>query len=123
MLTDREVLLLYEIYEVPLVPETILTGWGSGGLATPPFTLSTNTNAKRQLEIAIPLIQADEARVENIRLLLIEYETFRGDPSDIDKNGYSFRAVSSMKTILRSLFSYTGIMPIEINRSNMLPRG
>lgn len=104
---------LFEIYQVPVTLDTTVIGGASGLFQTPVVSLAGlgQASVKGQLEKALVSINASAAQSERVAAILAEYDGFALDPSNIDKNGYSFRADKARKAILNALYVYTGIVP------------
>ncbi len=106
-LTERQITLLYQIYEVAQINSVVLT---AGEASTVPSFLYPGTSAQQQLIKAITFINESTSRVDRIGEILTEFESFDLDPSSIDRQGYSFNAVRNLKAIRKALQPLTGII-------------
>lgn len=114
MLTDHEVGLLYEVYEITMRDNTVVSG-GSGQSRLMPDLFSSGSSVRDRLNQAIQQINLFPAQVERVRAILTEFEELSLDPSKIDKDGYQLRPGNNLKAIKTRLYSYTGIL---FNSSN-----
>ena len=112
MLTDHEIGLLYEIYEISFRSSTVIIG-GSGQLSS----YDTTVSVQETLASAITSINSMSAQVERVRVILKEFEELSLDPSNIDKDGYQLRPSHNLRTIRTRLYPYTGIL-FNTNRCN-----
>jgi len=106
-LTEKQVTLIYQIYQVVQIDSVVLT---QGEATTVPSFTYPGTNIQQQVIKAINFINASDARVDRVAEILNSYEDFDLDPSNINKNGYEFRASRSLKAIRNALFPLTGII-------------
>lgn len=118
-LSDSDKHLLHELYDAPYSSNTIAA---QNGYAISPFPIHTQTSLKQQLEAAIADIDADETKVTRVSEILAKYKDLDLDPSNIDRNGYSLRYKRSIRTLTRTLYTYTGIWVGTAN-SNQTPLG
>lgn len=116
MLTDHEIGLLYEIYEISFRAKTVVTS--PGGQVT--FSESTIFSIQNALSEAITLINANTAHCERVQVILQEFEELSLDPSNIDQEGYQLRPARNIKTIRTRLYPYTGILVNSPNQSGRL---
>lgn len=120
MLTDHEVGLLYEVYEVTLRDTTVVSG-GSGQSRLMPDLYSSGASVRDRLVEAIAQINDNPAQVDRVRTILGEFEELSLDPSRIDKDGYQLRPSNNIKAIRARLYPYTGILfnPGNAGRVNL----
>lgn len=107
-LSEKSFNLLYEVYGLPLPTTTQIVVGGSLYYEGSVSRLNVNALSK-SLSNAIDLINTNQSVVDRVTEILDEFEGFAIDPSNIDKDGYSFRASQSKKAILEALKPYTGI--------------
>lgn len=114
-LTADQTQRLFELYEIPVnTPSTVVTtdmGY--------PIRFDYSVNVRSQLLTALETINASSAQSQRVGAILAEYDSWALDPSNIDKNGYSFRASRNKKAIISALYPYTGIklIPSTDNRT------
>lgn len=114
MLTDHEVGLLYEVYEITMRDNTVVSG-GSGQSRLMPDLYSSGASVRDTLVQAIQQINLFPDQVARVQTILKEFEELSLDPSRIDKDGYQLRPGNNLAAIRRRLYSYTGIL---FNSSN-----
>jgi hypothetical protein len=107
-LTDHEVGLLYEVYEITMRDYTVVSG-GSGQSRLMPDIYASGASVRDRLVQAIEQINLSPAQVERVQAILAEFEELSLDPSKIDKDGYQLRPSNNIKTIRTRLYPYTGI--------------
>lgn len=108
-LTDREIGLLYEIYEMTFRDYTVVAG-GRGQSRLMPDIYSSGASVRDRLVNAIKEINECESEVVLVRSILTEYEDFRLDPSKIKQAGYNFNPPDNLRVVRDRLYSYTGIL-------------
>jgi len=108
-LTDYEIGLLYEIYEITLRENTVVDG-GSGQSRLMPDLFSAGKSIQDRLQESIGEINTFPTQVQRVRVILREWERLSLDPSHIDQDGYQLRPAQNIKAIRRSLYPYTGIL-------------
>ncbi len=112
MLTEEHRLLLYEIYGVtPLNEVYAATGVSVGLILPASFTLTRPI--VDQIERAFTWINEVNERADRVEVILEEYKTIALDPSNIDREGYQFRASRSLQRIRDLLKPYTGIFMVD----------
>jgi hypothetical protein len=121
MLSPDQELLLYELYGVTKAADTVIDS-GFYGLATTPNPVWQQTSLQQQLEKAIELINDDSAKVDRVGKILSEYQCLGLDPSNIDRDGYTFRYRNSLRRLKQVLYTYTGVIPCD-GQSNTIPLG
>jgi len=128
-LTDEDILLLKEIYRIPIVDSVIVGGFGGVPFPlSPQFSMGSYTPISVQFEHSMQRIRelvdaGNTAIVPNIRGYLESFKQFRADPSNITSDGYEYRTSQQFRAILRGLYTYTGIH-LEMNgSSNIMPIG
>jgi hypothetical protein len=109
MLTDLEVNLLYEIYEITLRENTVVSG-GSGQSRLQPDIFSAGKTIKDRLVEAIAAINLSPSQIARVREILTEFKDISLDPSSIDQAGYSFRPHRNIEILRERLYPYTGIL-------------
>lgn len=126
-LTDAQKHLLHEIYEVPYTSSVAYTSGKGTALGPAAHTTSlamfVEIQVRTQLNKAIVEIDADETRVTRVGTILSRYEDLDLDPSNIDKDGYSFRYRKAIAELRRALWTYTGIAVVGGNGGNQTPLG
>lgn len=108
-LTGAQELLLYEIY----------------GLTEPDAPIAareTNIDYTNRVTEAINKINIDPNKVARVGEILEEYDQIALDPSNIDKDGYSFRMAKSIRLLTIRLYTYTGI-PVRGKTNNQFKIG
>lgn len=105
-LSDESILLLREIYDATIAPETIVA---QNGMSLSPYPIWTSTSLERRLQAAIDQIDRSQAAVDRVTEILSKYKELELDPSNIDRDGYSLRYKKSVRVLRRALYSYTGI--------------
>ena len=108
-LTDHEIGLLYEVYEITMRGTTVVAG-GSGQSRLMPDLFSSGQSIRDKLIQAIDQINLFPAQVERVQAILAEFEELSLDPSKIDKDGYQLRPCNNLAAIRRRLYIYTGIL-------------
>ena len=108
-LTDHEIGLLYEVYEITMRGTTVVAG-GSGQSRLMPDLFSSGQSIRDRLIQAIDQINLFPAQVERVQAILAEFEELSLDPSKIDKDGYQLRPGNNLAAIRRRLYIYTGIL-------------
>jgi hypothetical protein len=108
-LTDHEIGLLYEVYEITLRDNTAVSG-GSGQSRLMPDLFSYGNSIQNRLQSSIEQINLFSSQVERVQAILAEFEELSLDPSKIDKDGYQLRPSNNIKTIRTRLYPYTGIL-------------
>jgi hypothetical protein len=121
-LTDQSKHLLREIYQVPYTDTTVISG-GFGSNSSTSSAFDFQLGVRQQLEKAIAGIDADETMVKRVEAILAEYQQIALDRSNINREGYEFKASRNLRAIFSSLYSYTGIMMRQGRQSNRLPLG
>jgi hypothetical protein len=128
-LTDEDILLLKEIYRIPIVDSVIVGGFGGVPFPlSPQFAMGSYTPIAVQFNHAIQKITeavdaGNTAIVPNIRAYLESFKQFRTDPSNITSDGYEYRTSQQFKAILRGLYTYTGIHLETSKGNNIMPMG
>lgn len=120
-LTDLEVHLLYEIYEVTLRENTIVAG-GEGRTRLQPDIFSAGKSVRDRLVEAIAAINLSSAQVLRVREILTEYKEISLDPSTINQEGYAFKPQRNVDLLRSRLYPYTGILFVK-NTDNKLKLG
>ena len=105
MLTDHEIGLLYEIYEISFRSSTVIIG-SSDHVSS----FDTTVSVQETLASAITSINSMPAQIERVRVILKEFEDLSLDPSNIDKDGYQLRPSHNLRIIRTRLYPYTGIL-------------
>lgn len=115
---------LFEIYQVPVTLDSTVVGGTSGLFQTPIVSLAGlgQASVKNQLINALAIINADSAQTQRVAAILDEYDGFALDPSNIDRNGYQFRAERNRRAVLNALYPYTGIVARQF-MPNRIPLG
>ena len=108
-LTDYQVNLLFEVYEITQRDTTVVVG-GEGSSRLAPDLFNSNTPVRQALYDAIAVINQSSSQTERVGTILEEFECISLDPSNIDKDGYQLRPNKNLAAIRRSLFPYTGIL-------------
>jgi hypothetical protein len=108
-LTDHQVNLLFEVYEITQRDTTVVVG-GEGSSRLEPDLFNSNTPVRQALTDAIAVINNLPSQVERVGTILEEFECISLDPSNIDKDGYQMRPDKNLAAIRRSLYPYTGIL-------------
>jgi hypothetical protein len=108
-LTDHEIGLLYEVYEITMRDTTVVSG-GSGQSRLMPDLFSSGQSIRQRLQLSIDQINLFPSQVERVRVILAEFEELSLDPSKIDKDGYQLRPSNNLAAIRRRLYIYTGIL-------------
>jgi hypothetical protein len=108
-LTDHEIGLLYEVYEITLRSDTAVSG-GSGQSRLMPDLFSSGLSIQNRLQLSIEEINLNSSQVERVQAILAEFEELSLDPSKIDKDGYQLRPSNNLKAIRTRLYPYTGIL-------------
>lgn len=109
MLSDQEIGLLFEIYEITFRDYTVVSG-GSGQSRLMPDLFSAGKSIRDALLIAIDDINANPSHVERVQAILVEFEQLSLDPSKIDSSGYSLRPDNNLRAIRERLYTYTGVL-------------
>jgi hypothetical protein len=109
MLTDHEIGLLYEVYEITMRDNTVVSG-GSGQSRLMPDLFSSGQSIRQRLQSSIDQINLFPSQVERVQAILAEFEELSLDPSKIDKDGYQLRPANNLAAIRRRLYIYTGIL-------------
>lgn len=120
-LSTKDIGLLHEIFEIPMT-NTVVASPGQG-IPLFPALINHETSAKEQLQQGIDLVNESEDLVERVQAILSEYEGFSTDPSNIDSQGYSFRASKSLRSIRKALYPYIGLVLDGGGNSNQLRMG
>lgn len=122
-LTDDSKHLLHEIYQVPYTVTTVISG-GFGSTSVAASAWDYQIGVRDQLAQAIDVIDSDETMVRRVTELLTEYKAIATDRSDIDRNGYRFRASRNLAAIYEALYPYTGIVMRKPGRTcHQIPLG
>ncbi|MFO0054165.1 MAG: hypothetical protein ACOVOV_16405 [Dolichospermum sp.] len=108
-LTDHEIGLLHEVYEITMRDTTAVSG-GSDQSRLMPDLFSSGQSIRQRLQLSIDQINLFPAQVERVRVILAEFEELSLDPSKIDKDGYQLRPGNNLAAIRRRLYIYTGIL-------------
>jgi len=108
-LTDHQINLLFEVYEITQRDTTVVVG-GEGTSRLQPDLFNSNTSVRQALYEAIAAINDSPSQVERVGVILGEFECISLDPSNIDKDGYQLRPNKNLAAIRRSLYPYTGIL-------------
>jgi len=108
-LTDHEVGLLYEVYEITMRDYTVVSG-GSGQSRLMPDIYASSASVRDRLVQAIEQINLFPSQVERVQAILAEFEELSLDPSKIDKDGYQLRPGNNLRAIRTRLYPYTGIL-------------
>jgi hypothetical protein len=106
--------LLYEIYGITRADDTVIDS-GDYGLAITPMPIWSNASLQDRLAAAILKINSDHAMTRRVAKIVKEYECLALDPSQIERNGYSFRYNRSVNELKKRLYTYTGIVPANGN--------
>lgn len=109
MLSDAEIGLLFEIYEITFRDYTVASG-GSGQSRLMPDLYSAGRSIRDALLLSIDGINANPSHVERVQAILVEFEQLSLDPSKIDSSGYSLRPDNNLKAIRDRLYTYTGVL-------------
>ncbi|NWF61783.1 MAG: hypothetical protein HXY43_21620 [Fischerella sp.] len=109
MLTDHQVNLLFEVYEITVRSTTVVIG-GEGTSRLQPDLFGSNTSVRQALLDAIAAINESQSQVERVGVILEEFECISLDPSNIDKDGYQLRPHKNLAAIRARLYPYTGIL-------------
>jgi len=121
-LTDQSKHLLREMYQVPYTDTTVISG-GFGSNSSTSSAFDFQLGVREQLIKAVTAIDGDETMVKRVEAILVEYQQIALDRSNINREGYEFKASRNLKAIFECLYSYTGIMMQTGRRSNQLPLG
>jgi hypothetical protein len=121
-LTDHQVNLLFEVYEITQRDTTVVVG-GEGSSRLEPDLFNSNTPVRQALTDAIAVINNLPSQVERVGTILEEFECISLDPSNIDKDGYQMRPDKNLAAIRRSLYPYTGILFKKNAGINKIPLG
>jgi len=121
MLTDLEVDLLYEIYEITYRTNTVVSG-GDGQSRLQPDFYSAGVTIRDRLNESIAAINLSPSQTTRVKELLAEFKDLSLDPSSIDQSGYRFRPMENIKVIRQRLYPYTGILFYK-SKDNRLLRG
>ncbi|OKH14830.1 hypothetical protein NIES592_08105 [Fischerella major NIES-592] len=108
-LTDHQVNLLFEVYEITQRDTTVVVG-GEGTSRLQPDLFNSNKSVRQALFDAIALINNSPSQVERVGVILEEFECISVDPSNIDKDGYQLRPYKNLAAIRARLYPYTGIL-------------
>jgi len=108
-LTDHEVGLLYEVYEITMRDYTVVSG-GNGQSRLMPDIYASSASVRDRLVQAIEQINLFPSQVERVQAILAEFEELSLDPSKIDKDGYQLRPGNNLRAIRTRLYPYTGIL-------------
>ena len=121
-LTDDQVNLLFEVYEITQRSTTVVVG-GEGSSRLEPDLYNTNTPVRQVLADAIAAINNSTSQVERVGVILSEFECISLDPSNISKDGYELRPDKNLAAIRTRLFPYTGILFKKNTGINKIPLG
>ncbi|MBO3459955.1 hypothetical protein G7B40_040220 [Aetokthonos hydrillicola Thurmond2011] len=108
-LTDHQINLLFEVYEITQRDTTVVVG-GEGSSRLQPDLFNSNTPVRQALQNAIALINDSPSQTERVGTILEEFECISLDPSNIDKDGYQLRPQKNLAAIRARLYPYTGIL-------------
>ena len=108
-LTDHQVNLLFEVYEITQRDTTVVVG-GRGSSRLAPDLYNSNTSVRDTLKSAIAKINESPSEVERVGEILEEFKCISLDPSNIDKEGYQLRPSKNLDAIRARLYPYTGIL-------------
>lgn len=109
MLTDHQINLLFEVYELTQRDTTSVVG-GEGTSRLQPDLYNSGKSVREKLLEAIAAINESPAQVERVGTILEEFESLSLDPSNIDQAGYQLRPNKNLAAIRTRLYSYTGIL-------------
>ena len=122
-LTDHQINLLFEVYEITQRDTTVVVG-GEGSSRLQPDLFNSNTSVRQALLDAITAINNLPSQAERVGVILEEFECISLDPSNIDKDGYQLRPNKNLAAIRRSLYPYTGILfKKNSGMCNIIPLG
>ena len=108
-LTDHQINLLYEVYEITQRDTTVVVG-GEGSSRLAPDLYNSNTSVRNTLKNAIAKINKSSSEIERVSEILEEFKCLSLDPSNIDKEGYQLRPNKNLDAIRARLYPYTGIL-------------
>lgn len=108
-LTDHQVNLLFEVYEITQRDTTVVVG-GEGTSRLQPDLFNSNTSVRQTLLDAIAAINESSSQCLRVGAILEEFECISLDPSNIDKDGYQLRPNKNLAAIRARLYPYTGIL-------------
>ena len=108
-LSDRQVNLLYEVYEITARETTVVAG-GEGMSRLQVDLFGAGKSVRDHLEGAIIYINESDARVERVSEILEEWVELSLDLSKIDSDGYALRPSKNIRAIRDRLYPYTGIV-------------
>ena len=122
-LTEVQKNYIYELYETtsPGSFDSVIVA-GTGGVTLSPNFLNSVTPVQERIQESIEQIDLNPSKVTAVQQLLDEYEGIRTDPSNIDKNGYSFRFKKTIRNLRTRMHPYTGILWTE-GQNNRIPQG
>lgn len=120
-LTESEVFLLYEIYEITLRENTVVAG-GEGRSRLQPDIFSMGKSIRDRLVEAIAAINLSPPQVSRVKEILAEYKEISLDPSMINQEGYAFKPHRNIELLRDRLYPYTGIIFVK-NSCNKIFRG
>lgn len=110
--------LLHEIYQVTKASDVVIDG-NFYGIAIAPQPVWIQGSLRDRLAAAIVAINADLGMSDRVGKILGQYDCLGLDPSNIDRNGYSFRYNQSVKRLKEALYTYTGIIPSDGQANNI----
>lgn len=109
-LTEKQKLLLFEIYECPSEDTPNMVVSPGSGVSVFPNYIDAVSSVRTLLVNAIIRINSDEDRVARVGEILEEYENFALDPSPISRDGYEFTAGRGQRAVWKALQPLTGII-------------
>lgn len=121
LLTDHQINLLFEVYEITQRDTTVVVG-GEGTSRLQP-DLFSNTSVRQALLDAIAAINDSPSQVERVGVILEEFECISLDPSNIDKDGYQLRPHNNLAAIRARLYPYTGVLFKKNSGCNIISLG
>jgi uncharacterized protein YggE len=121
MLSDHQINLLFEVYEITQRDNTVIVG-GEGTSRLQPDLFNSNIPVKQALLNSVAAINESASQIERVGVILEEFECLSLDPSDINKDGYELRPKKNLAAIRARLYPYTGILFIN-NGSSRIPLG
>lgn len=119
MLTNHEIGLLYEIYEITFRDDTVVAD-GRGRSRLQPDIYSKGLSIRERLNESIAFINASLSQEERVRTILQDFEELSLDPSPIDQQGYSLRPNKNIKNLRNRLYPYTGILYGDNDNNKLL---
>lgn len=105
-LTERQKVLLREIYQVNMSGNFVITTGFSGIYFS---YLLEGQSLQERLRDAIVEIDKESAMVQRVGEIIQEYEVTSLKPGDIERNGFTLPYRRLMNRIYEMLFPYTGI--------------